>query len=86
MSSSLRAHREELELVTRALTSAHRLQDLLDQQEQWTAAMRHEVREQVAALTGYLLVEKLLDHTGDPEGVGNTMHDILEEAFYGLAA
>jgi hypothetical protein len=86
MSSSLRAHREELELVAGALTSAHKLQDLLDRQEQSTAAMQHEVREEVTKLASFLLVEKLLDHTGDPEGVGNTMHDILEEAFYRLAA
>jgi hypothetical protein len=48
--------------------------------------MQHEVREEVAKLASFLLIEKLLDHTGDPEGVGNTMHDILEEAFYRLAA
>lgn len=85
MSPSLRSHQEEIEYVAGAISSAHRLLDLLDQQEQWTAAMRHEVREQVAALTGYLLVANL-EHTGDAEGVGNTMHDVLEDAFYGLAA
>ena len=83
--SSLRSHKEELELVAGALSSAHRLQDLLDRQEQWTAAMRREVHDQVSALTGYLLAANL-EHTGDAENVGNTMHDILEDAFYGLAA
>lgn len=78
-------HKQELEFVAGALTSAHKLQDLLDRQAEWTAAMRREVHEQVAALTGYLLVANL-EHTGDAENVGNTMHDILEEAVYGLAA
>ncbi len=85
MSPSLRSHQEEIEYVAGAISSTHRLLDLLDLQDQWTAAMRHEVREQVAALTGYLLVAKL-EHTGDPEGVGNTMHGVLEDTFNALAA
>lgn len=87
MSSSLRAHREELALVAGALSSARRLQDLLDMQSEWTAAMRREVNEQVAALTGYLLVdEKILEHTGDAEAVRATMEDIHAEALFGIAA
>jgi hypothetical protein len=85
MSSSLRSHQEEIEYVAGAISTTHKLLDLLDEQERWTTAMRNEVREQAAALVGYLLVAKL-EHTGDAEGVGNTMHDVLEDTFSALAA
>lgn len=80
-----RIHAQELGFVADAITTAHELQDLLDQQERWTAAMRVEVQQKVAKLTGLLHVADFA-LTGDPVGVMNTMEDIHSDALYGLAA
>lgn len=76
---------QEIEFIAGALSHAHRLQDLLDRQERWTADIRREAREAVAALTGHLLVADF-KLTGDEEGVKGTVQDIHAEALYRLAA
>ncbi len=76
---------QEIEFVAGALAHAHKLQDLLDISERWSADMRREACTVIAALTGHMLVADFA-LTGDEEGVKNTLQDIHSEALYRLAA
>lgn len=80
-----RSLKQEIEFVAGALTHSHALQDLLDMPGKWTAAMRRDVHEKVAALTGHMLVADFA-LTGDEAAVRSTMEDIHAEALYRLAA
>lgn len=81
---SARSLTQEIGFVAGAIAHAHALQDRLDV-PRWTAAMRREVHELVAALTGHILVADFA-LTGDEVAVKDTMEQIRDEALLRLAA